>query len=285
MISLLDVSYVRLGTRDMEGAVRFAVDYLGLEVSENRKGTVCFKSDAREQTLCYFEGNPADQAVAFQVGDKNDLDIAASELERLGYPVRSGTESEAAARRVKGFIAFKDPSGNGIELVYRPSHSGKRYRGSRDAGITGFSHVGLCSSDVTRDEQFWTQVCNARVSDRIGDAPLLRIDEVHHSIALFPSDRIGIQHINHQVETGDDVMRSYQFLKERGVPITFGPGRHPTSSARFLYFEGPDGMVFEYSSGVKSIADELLYRERQFPFEPKGFCHWGAKPQIRQFES
>jgi 2,3-dihydroxy-p-cumate/2,3-dihydroxybenzoate 3,4-dioxygenase len=211
--------------------------------------------------------------------------MAASELEQLGYAVRSGTESEAAARHVKGFIAFKDPSGNGIELVYRPAHSGKRYRGSRDAGITGFSHVGLCSSDVTRDERFWTQVCNARVSDRIGDAPLLRIDEVHHSIALFPSDRTGIQHINHQVETGDDVMRSYQFLKERGVPIIFGPGRHPTSSARFLYFEGPDRMVFEYSAGVKSIADELLYRERQFPFEPKGFCHWGAKPQIRQFES
>ena len=284
MISLLDVSYVRLGTQDLEGAARFAVDYLGLEVSEHRKGTVCFKSDVREQTLCYFEGNPADQAVAFEVRDSNDLDMAASELERLGYAVRSGTESEAAARHVKGFIAFKDPSGNGIELVYRPERSGKRYHGSRDAGVTGFSHVGLCSSDVVRDEQFWTQVCNARVSDRIGDAPLLRIDEVHHSIALFPSDRTGIQHINHQVETGDDVMRSYYFLKEKGVPITFGPGRHPTSSARFLYFEGPDGMVFEYSSGVRSIADELLYRERQFPFEPKGFCHWGAKPQIRQFQ-
>jgi 2,3-dihydroxy-p-cumate/2,3-dihydroxybenzoate 3,4-dioxygenase len=284
MISLLDVSYVRLGTQDMEGAARFAVDYLGLEVSEHRKGTVCFKSDVREQTLCYFEGDPADQAVAFEVRDRNDLDMAASELERLGYAVRSGTESEAAARHVKGFIAFKDPSDNGVELAYRPERSGKRHHGSRDAGVTGFSHVGLCSSDVVRDEQFWTQVCNARVSDRIGDAPLLRIDEVHHSIALFPSDRTGIQHINHQVETGDDVMRSYYFLKEKGVPITFGPGRHPTSSARFLYFEGPDGMVFEYSSGVRSIADELLYRERQFPFEPKGFCHWGAKPQIRQFQ-
>jgi 2,3-dihydroxy-p-cumate/2,3-dihydroxybenzoate 3,4-dioxygenase len=285
MIRLLDVSYVRLGTRDLEGAARFAVDYLGLEISEHRKTAVCFKSDAREHTLCYFDGNPADQAVAFEVRYKDDLDAAASELERLGHAVRSGTESEAAARHVKAFVAFKDPSGNDIELVYRPAHSGKRYCGSRDAGITGFSHVGLCSSDVTRDEQFWTHVCNARVSDRIGDAPLLRIDEVHHSIALFPSPGSGIQHINHQVETGDDVMRSYHFLKEKSVPITFGPGRHPSSSARFLYFEGPDGMVFEYSSGVKSIADELLYRERQFPFDPTGFCHWGAKPQIRQFEN
>src|SRR5258708_14214864 len=160
MINLLDVSYVRLGTRDLEGATRFAVDYLGLEISEHAKAAACFKSDAREHTLCYFEGNPADQAVAFEVRDKEDLDAPASELERLGHAVRSGTESEAAAPHVKGFIAFKDPSGNSIELVYRTAHSGKCYHGSRDAGITGFSHVGLCSSGVTRDEQFWTQACN-----------------------------------------------------------------------------------------------------------------------------
>ena len=79
-------------------------------------------------------------------------------------------------------------------------------------------------------------------------------------------------------------MRSLHFLRERGVPIVFGPGRHPTSSARFLYFQGPGGMVFEYSSGVRSIADELLYRERQFPFEPRGFCQWGAKPAITEFQ-
>jgi len=106
---------------------------------------------------------------------------------------------------------------------------------------------------------------------------------VHHSIALFPTDRPGIQHINHQVETGDDVMRSLHFLRERGVNITFGPGRHPSSSAKFLYFEGPEGMVFEYSSGVRSIADELLYRERQLPRDPRGFCQWGAVSRIREF--
>jgi 2,3-dihydroxy-p-cumate/2,3-dihydroxybenzoate 3,4-dioxygenase len=284
MIKLLDVSYVRLGTRDLEGASRFAVDYLGLEVAERHKATLYFQSDQRDHTLCYFEGDPADQAVAFEVGNQSDLDAAAAQLDGLGHPVKIGSAGEAAARHVKGFIAFKDPSGNGIELVYRPAHASKRYHGSRDAGITSFSHVGLCSTDTVRDEVFWTTVCNARVSDRIGDAPLLRIDDVHHSIALFPSPQAGIQHINHQVETGDDIMRSYHFLKERGVRMVFGPGRHPTSSAKFLYFEGPDGMVFEYSSGVRSIADELLYRERQFPFDPTGFCEWGAKPQIAQFQ-
>jgi hypothetical protein len=51
----------------------------------------------------------------------------------------------------------------------------------------------------------------------------------------------------------------------------FGPGRHPTSGARFLYFKGPDGMIFEHSVdsvGVEEIKDEATHRPRQFGFEP-----------------
>ena len=35
--------------------------------------------------------------------------------------------------------------------------------------------------------------------------------------------------------------------------------------------------IFEYSSGVREIADELHYRERQLSFDPKGFCEMGRK--------
>ena len=211
------------------------------------------KSDQREHTLCYFDGDPADQVVAFEVATARISTTRPAALTRLGHDVKFGTAAEADLRKVRAFIGFKDPSGNTIELVWRPAHSGTRYHGERDAGITGFSHVGLCTTDAVRDEHFWTTVCNARVSDRIGDAPLLRIDEIHHTIALFPAAKPGIQHINHQVESGDDIMRSYHFLRERNVRMVFGPGRHPTSSAKFLYFEGPDGMVYEYSSGVREI--------------------------------
>ncbi len=78
--------------------------------------------------------------------------------------------------------------------------------------------------DPKRDENFWTRVCNAKVSDWIGDAALLRIDEVHHRIALFPSTHGGIQHINHQVESQDDIMRSWYLLQDKGVRMVFGPG-------------------------------------------------------------
>jgi 2,3-dihydroxy-p-cumate/2,3-dihydroxybenzoate 3,4-dioxygenase len=283
MIALRNVSYCRLGTRDMAAATRFATAVLGLEIAEQTRTTISFRSDQRAHTLCYVEGEPSHHVVGFEIGSAEEFAAAADTLDRLGHSVRLGTSSEADARCVRAFAAFTDPSGNAIELALRPAHAGTRYQATRDAGITGFSHIGLCSTDPARDEAFWTRICNARVSDRIGDAALLRIDAVHHSIALFPATRPGIQHINHQVESSDDIMRSLHFLRERSVPIVFGPGRHPTSSARFLYFTGPDGMVFEYSSGVRSIADELLYRERQFTFQPEGLCYWGARPAITEF--
>lgn len=287
MISLHDIRYVRLGTRDPAAAGRYAQEILGLEPARREAGALYFRSDDRDHTLVYFEGDPADHTVGFELRSAAELEAAAAALSDAGVDVRHGSAEMCEQRHVQACINFRDPSGNSIDLVVQPHHGGRRFFPSRDAGITGFSHVGLCTTDAARDERFWTEVLGARVSDRIGEAPLLRIDEVHHKIALFPSARGGVQHINHQVERVDDVMRAYYLLKRHGVRIVFGPGRHPTSHAVFLYFEGPDGMVYEYSSGVRTIsaADEPLYVPRQFPREPGSFCMWGAVPDIAEFRN
>lgn len=285
MIDLLDIRYVRLGTRDLDAADRFARDVVGLELAREEAGARYYRSDDRDHTLVYFEGDPRDHTVGFDVHDAAMLDAAAAALSDQGFAVRHGSAEAGEQRRVHGFVGFTDSSGNRIELVVRPQHSGRRHFPSRDAGITGFSHVGLCSTDAPRDEAFWCGMLGARVSDRIGDAALLRIDPVHHKIALFPTTRSGVQHVNHQVASIDDVMRAWYQLRERGVPIVFGPGRHPTSGAVFLYFEGPDGMIFEYSTGVRLITpeQEALYRPRQFPAVPSSFCMWGSLPDIAEF--
>lgn len=286
MINLRDIRYVRLGTRDLDGASRYACEVVGLEAGDREAGVRYFRSDNRDHTLVYFEGDPVDHTVGFEMRDREAMEAAAAELEAAGVRVTVGTDGESEQRRVKQFIHFRDPTGNRIELVVQPFHSGKRHFPSRDAGITGFSHIGLCSTDPVRDEKFWCGLLGAKVSDRIGAAPLLRIDEVHHKIALFPSKKPGIQHVNHQVESIDDIMRAYYRFKEAGIRIVFGPGRHPTSGAQFLYFEGPDGMVYEYSTGVRLITpeQERTYQPRQFPFASTSFCMWGSKPDIPEFK-
>lgn len=285
MINLLDIRYVRLGTHDRQQADRYASEVLGLQRVRHEARASYFRSDDRDHTLVYFEGDPSDHTIGFELRTADELEAAAAELSNRGVPVRAGTAEECEQRHLRAFIHFQDPTGNKIDLMVGPHHSGRRYFPSRDAGITGFSHVGLCTTDAARDERFWTEVLGAKVSDRIGDAPLLRIDEVHHKVALFPTTRSGVQHINHQVESVDDIMRAWYTLQKLNVPIAFGPGRHPTSGARFLYFRGPDNMIFEYSTGVRNITaeDELTYQPRQFPRANESFCMWGSVPDIEEF--
>jgi 2,3-dihydroxy-p-cumate/2,3-dihydroxybenzoate 3,4-dioxygenase len=287
LIHLHDIRYVRLGTTDLDGSSRYATEVLGLEVARRTGNAVYFRSDSRDHTLCYFEGDPRDHTAAFEVDSSAELDAAVQALSAAGHEVRRGSRDEAEQRHVAEFVNFVDLSGNRIDLVYAPHHSGRRYFPSRDAGITGFSHIGLRTLDAPRDEAFWTGLMSAKVSDRIGAAPLLRIDEVHHKIALFPSAFPGVQHINHQVESIDDVMRAFYILQERGVRILFGPGRHPTSGAVFLYFVGPHDMIYEYSTGVRLIRaeEEATHRPRSFPAIPSSFCMWGSRPDIPEFRT
>ena len=284
MIELIDVCYARLGTADLDGAVRFATELVGLQLVRHEANRAYLRGDNRDHDLCYIHGNPADHVLAFEIADEDALEAAARELQTAGVAVRRGSPEERADRRVVDFISFADPTGNKFDLVIRPYKATRRYFPTRDAGITEFSHVGLRSTDAPRDERFWTTHFNIRANDWIGPAGLLSFDEVHHRIALFPADRPGIQHVNFQVASIDDVMRSWYFLTDRQVRIVFGPGRHATSGAMFVYFEGPDGVVYEYSHGVRLI-DDPDYRPRQFPFTPEAFCVWGAKPDVPEFRS
>lgn len=282
MIKILDLCYVRIGTEDLRGAVRFAIDTLGLQLVRDEEDRAYVRGGDRDHDICYIAGDPDNHVLGFELADEAALEDACDTLESAGQEVRRGNADECANRRVRQFVTFKDPTGNAFDLAVRPHKATRRYFPTRDAGIVEFSHVGLRTSDAPRDEAFWTTHFNIRSNDWIGDAGLLSFDKLHHRIALFPADAPGIQHINFQVESFDDVMRSWYFLMENQVRIVFGPGRHATSGAMFLYFEGPDGMVYEYSHGVRVIEDND-YRPRQFPFTPEAFCVWGSKPDIPEF--
>jgi 2,3-dihydroxy-p-cumate/2,3-dihydroxybenzoate 3,4-dioxygenase len=159
MVNLHDIRYLRIGTPDLESAVEFATTIVGLELARREGKAAYFRSDkasvrgdTRDHTLVYFEGDPADHTIAFDLENREDFDRAGAELEKAGHPVRYGTRAECEQRRVQQFLAFQDPSRNHIEIVVRPFHSGERYFPSRDAGITHFSHIGLKTSNASRDE-------------------------------------------------------------------------------------------------------------------------------------
>ena len=64
MIELKDLSYVRMGTSDLEDAESFATRCLGLQIGEQSGKALYLRSDDRAHTLCYFEGDDCSQRVA-----------------------------------------------------------------------------------------------------------------------------------------------------------------------------------------------------------------------------
>ena len=118
----------------------------------------------------------------------------------------------------------------------------------------------------------------------------MRIDPVHHKLAVFRGRRAGpVPHELPGRRDIDDIFRNWHFLVDHGVKIEMGPGRHPQSTAVFLYFLGPEGFTYEYSFGVRRIEDDAAWTPRYFdPAEPGSIDMWLgptarpiSQPQLR----
>jgi 2,3-dihydroxy-p-cumate/2,3-dihydroxybenzoate 3,4-dioxygenase len=283
MIELVDIAYVRSGVADLDKAVTFATEIVGLALHPSAEdGVAHLRADERHHCLALVEGPSGVIASGFRVADEDALTAAETELERSAITVRRGDPAEARSRRVRNFIGFDDPFGNRLELVCQQESVARPVRFTRDAGITEFGHLCLDAPDVHEAYRFWNSRFNARVSDWIGDkACLLRIDPVHHKLAVFQADGPGLCHMNFQVRSIDDVFRNWHFLLEHGVEIEMGPGRHPQSTAIFLYFLGPEGFTYEYSFGVRRIEDEAAWRPRTFDPDELGSIDMWLGPTRR----
>jgi len=266
MITITDIAYVRSGVTDLDAAARFATEIVGLELAApTEPGVTHLRADHRHHCLALVEGPSGVISSGFCAGDSDALAAAETELERAGITVHRGSAEESRSRRVREFIGFDDPFGNRVELVSQQETITRPVAFTRPAGITEFGHLCLDAPDVREAYRFWSTRFNARVSDWIGDAAcLMRIDPVHHKLAVFRGDGPGLCHMNFQVASIDDVFRNWHFLVEHDVEIEMGPGRHPQSTAIFVYFLGPEGFTYEYSFGVRRIEDDSAWMPRTF---------------------
>lgn len=272
-LPITQLSHVRLAVKDLSSAAHYATHILGLEKVAEKPAEAAFRADDRYQTLTLVLA-PESSAVAIEVTNAKTLETLAERLTEHGFAYRKATVEECMQRSVREALFTRDASGNIIELVVRPAHSGKRYFPSRDAGITGLHSLGLRSIDIAGDLRLWCQVLNASVSDQVGEISYLRFDQEHHRIALYPSSRPGILYVNFSVERYDHIMEAHYFLQEQQVKSLHGPGREAASGQIFLRFEGPDGHVFSYGHAMQK--PDAHWRARQFPLEPTSLCHWGS---------
>jgi len=271
---LVGLCYVRLAVQIPQPAAAFATDILGLQHVPNDLEPFLYRSDERYYTLCLASGAER-PSIGIEISDEPELDRIAQALASDGFSAREATKDQCARRFVRRALVIEDATGNEIDLVLRPARSGRRYFPSRDAGITGLQGAGLRSRAIKDDLRLWTAVLGAKITDRVGEITYLGIDQMHHRVALYPSDRAGLVYISYGVESLDALMQNSYFAEERQIKILHGPGREPASGQMFVRFAGPEGYVFSYGYGLGDI--EPSHRPRQFTLEASSLCEWGSQ--------
>ena len=271
--SFRDLRYLRLPVPDLAAAASFATEIFGLQAGDRDDDNARFRSDSRNYALCYTAaGGPA--AVALTVARPEDLEKAE---ERLAEWSPSRLDVEACrSRQIKKGVSVTAPNGVAVELVWRPLTSGWRYHGPRDAGITDFQAVQLACTDIFANEDFWTRGIGLSVSDWVGDAVFLRLDEAHHRIALYPSARNGVLGASWAVEGVNNVMQDWYFLQSRQVPVVHGPGRQAASGAVFVTARGPGDIYYSYSAEMETGPQIAARGPRQFSDTARSHCAWGS---------
>jgi 2,3-dihydroxy-p-cumate/2,3-dihydroxybenzoate 3,4-dioxygenase len=273
-VPLAQLCYVRLAVAEPQAAATFATEILGLQHVPNKLEPFLFRSDQRYHTLCLAAGVQR-SSIGVEIAGDRELDAAAEAMAAGGFSAREATEHECAQRFVRRALIVEDATGNEIDLVLRPAQSGRRYFPSRDAGITGLQSVGLRSRAIENDLRLWTTILGAKVTDRVGEVTYLGIDQKHHRVVLYPSDKAGLVYVSYGVESMDAIMQNNYFVQERQVKVVHGPGREPTSGQIFVRFAGPEGHVFSYGFGLNDIGPG--HRPRQFTAEASSLCEWGSE--------
>lgn len=120
-----------------------------------------FRFDEREYRLTVEDGPAGEDALlalGFETRTSADLDALVRRLDENSVPVSEDVDL-ARARNVQRLIAFADPDGNPIEVVYGHPHDHTPFVSPRGidfvTGDLGLGHVFLFASDAQRSAEFY----------------------------------------------------------------------------------------------------------------------------------
>lgn len=153
-------------------------------------------------------------------------------------------------------------------------------------------HLVLMVRDIRRSAKFYTEIVGLEVSDWIEEEMVfLRCGADHHDLALAqlpkdaahfdkmydPFSRPGTEHFAYELGSLAEVEAAAAFLKEKGVEIVRGIGKHGPGENVFLVFRDPDGNHVEFYCDMVQITPAAPYKPSIHPNTLAAFDQWEFK--------
>ena len=88
-----------------------------------------------------------------------------------------------------------------------------------------------------------------------------------------------LHHVAYFLDSPDELLRALNIMAENDIKIEWGPGKHGTSGAQFLYAFEPSGNRIElWTGGMLIFAPDWEPIEWQSGTGPFGLDMWGSTP-------
>jgi 2,3-dihydroxy-p-cumate/2,3-dihydroxybenzoate 3,4-dioxygenase len=276
------LGYVALNVTDLAASTAFYRDLVGLAVTESGDDIAAQRcSRDHHNQLLYPAAAPGLKRIGFELESRKDLDAAREYVAQLGLAIEAVAEAELKSLRTVAAFRFRLPgSGLCIEYFVQMMHLAQSFQPTV-AKIERLGHVVLNVADFDGALQWLTGKLGFVISDFVpGFAAFLRChpNPLHHSMAILTGSDDHLNHVNFMVTDIDDIGRGMNRMKQNGVEIVFGPGRHQPSESIFLYWLDPDRMTVEYSFGMETFPESGAREARLLEPVPGTLDTWGSTP-------
>ena len=276
MSRVTEIRYVGYGVTDLAAETAFYEQIWGLDRVPSDDDMAWFKTQGHDEhhvvRLRAAEENRID-VIAFATETRADVDALAARVEAAGGRIVHPPRDLATPGGGYGFRFFS-PDGLQFEISSDVARGTRRDLQRWDGVPLKISHIVLHSPDHQALVTWFCDVLGFRVSDWLGDFMcFLRCNSAHHRIAILPGPAC-LNHVAYDMLGFDDVMRGIHRLKQNGVDIGWGPGRHTAGNNTFSYFVTPNGFVAEYTSDLEDVDFDAHEAKVHVP-APMVMDQWG----------
>jgi len=296
------IGHVEVSVTDLEKSLKFYTDVLGLVLTETDGEYAYLRAwqDYDHHTLVLKASNKSElNRIGWRVSTDESLKLFEKLLKEMNIDFKW---VEGGKKKALGdAIHFKSPTGIPIELYWEKelfvtnnqelmsklaSHPTKYP--ARGVSPRRFDHVNIMVNDVTKEQQWWTELLGIHHRYYVQNKEDIRLGSwlsrtnIAHEIAFMRNSNqngAAFHHLAYFLDSPDELVRAANIMAENDIKIEWGPGKHGTSGAQFIYVFEPSGHRVElWTGGFLMFSPDWKPIEWGPEIGQLGLEMWGSTP-------
>ena len=301
------LGHIEISVTNFEKTLWFYTEVMGLALTGNDGERAYLRAwqDFDDHTLILKASNTSEvERVGWHVSTKESLNLFEKLLTEMNIEfnwVEGGTN-----RALGDAIHFRSPAGVPIELYWEkelfvtndpklksklPSHPSKYT--AKGVSPRRFDHVNIMVNDVKKEQEWWTKLLGIhhryyiqnKEDTRLGS--WLSRTNIAHEIAFMRNanqNENRFHHLAYYLDSPDELIRAANIMAENDIKLEWGPGKHGTSGAQFIYVFDPSGHRVEiWTGGFLIFNPEWKAIEWSSDVGALGLEMWGSTPPESYF--